>query len=724
MERAVYCQTWLAGRPNCHPVAPMKHLGMIEELEKNHVTMLAWSIMGGGSVSLPVLEDIINGKVPFQLRFHGYMNEKEFNEECLRRGILPYAVIYQSQAWEFPARFNADKSELTEINILRPGDGYEWYGMREFTQNTYPKLFSKQFLDYFPEGLVNSDGEKVVDLYDECTARKPDKTPVHSLWVEVEGLSKTCHTPCRNNPVWRSYLKKLAEIVIDAGAKAIQLDECENPITTITRGGCFCKDCMKQFREYLKGLKKEGALPAELAAQDLDTFDYGDYISEKRINWPEGLMDIPFIREYWDFQVETQNKYFKEIIGYIRAYAKKEKGLDIKISGNFFNLHMLYRNSLNEVDVCVTENRRTVFRRHEWYRMAAGYTGGKELILAESPYDDFINKFVDFVRRGKGDDYYRVFVMEAAAHGINMAYPYGAWMGNKARDAFYAPKAAGLELQNFLKENDELFGKKSGANVLVLYDYRSNILRDYQSEQGECLVYDEADNLFSYRIKYDERSARVPYFEISKLLIDYRIPFDVCVLGDGRLDPDTFSSDTLAGYDIVIAPDVGFLTKNQSGLLRSFAAGKSLFIYGSYGENLAGESAAAEKAGAKIYRADTQDRCRALAESSVGDFCRALNKCYEKYRIIDWDNNDIYIQQTVKEKKTVLHLLNYAFDSSSCQSVPQTVIVKIKREGAIKGMTLDSSPLRIERLRPASEGFITLKITGLPCYGTVVLEDL
>jgi len=35
-----------------------------------------------------------------------------------------------------------------------------WLGLREFTQNTYPKLW-KPLEHYFPDGLVNSDGEKV-----------------------------------------------------------------------------------------------------------------------------------------------------------------------------------------------------------------------------------------------------------------------------------------------------------------------------------------------------------------------------------------------------------------------------------------------------------------------------------------------------------------------------------------------------------------------------------
>ncbi len=67
----------------------------------------------------------------------------------------------------------------------------------------------------------------------------------------------------RNNPVWREYLKAIIRIQIDAGVDGIQLDEAELPITTLQYGGCFCKDCMKGFREYLKALPAD-QFPAEL----------------------------------------------------------------------------------------------------------------------------------------------------------------------------------------------------------------------------------------------------------------------------------------------------------------------------------------------------------------------------------------------------------------------------------------------------------------------------
>ena len=301
MERPAYFYAWLPGRPNCHPVHTMRHIGMIEDMENAHVTMLCWSMMGSGALSLPFLERQIDGEVPPQLRFHGYMNEREFNAECLRRGILPYAVVYQAQGWEFPAVLDEQGKTIKEINLIRSGEAQVQYGLGEFTRDEHWELFGKKFADYFPNGLYNSDGEPVHDIWDECTTRDMYGAATHSHWVEVDGTQQTCHGMCRNNPVWRAYLKKTIEIQLHAGAHAIQLDESETPICSIGYGGCFCKDCMKLFRDDLKRRKQEGTLPAKLADTDLDTFDYGAYLRKQHVDWPNDFEHIPFSDLYWSF---------------------------------------------------------------------------------------------------------------------------------------------------------------------------------------------------------------------------------------------------------------------------------------------------------------------------------------------------------------------------------------------------------------------------------------
>jgi hypothetical protein len=307
--------------------------------------------------------------------------------------------------------------------------------------------------------------------------------------------------------------------------------------------------------------------------------------------------------------------------------------------------------------------------------------------------------------------------MEAAAHGIGMCYPYGAWMGRYARDAFYAPRKTAEEVQTFLYDNEQYFGKKSGYNVLVLYDYRSNVFRDWQSGQGELLSVGDTEDLLSYTISYDDRASWVPYFEIGKKLIDRRVPFDVAILGDGGLTTDTLTAQDLAPYDIIVSADCGFLTKNQAALLREAAGKKKLFIFGAYAENLSGEADAAVNAGA-ILRP-----CGPRPKESAREFCRDIDEAYASLRVLDWDNGNIYVQQSMAASSTVLHIFNYDFNREThrANEGKVTVILRHKPPELVRALTLDGQPVRLE-YAPAANGSLLIRLSRLPCYTMIIIR--
>ena len=521
MERAIYCYGWLPGRPNCHPVHTMKHIGMVEDMARAHATMLCWSMMGSGALSLPFLERQIDGEIPPQLRFHGYLNDKEFNEACLARGILPYAVVYQAQGWEFPARLGEDGRSIKEINLMR-SEANAQYGLGEFTRDEHWELFGKKFADYFPEGLVNSDGERVTDLWEECATRDLYGNATHSHWVEVDGLTQTCHGMCRNNPVWRSYLKKTIEIQLDAGARAIQLDESETPICSFGFGGCFCKDCMKLFKEFLKRKALEGTLPEALSGVDLDAFDYASYMT-----------------------------------------------------------------------------------------------------------------------------------------------------------------------------------------------------RDFQSGQGENLVIGNRDDLLSYSVTYDERAARMPFFDITERMMRMRVPFDVRVVGDGEMVPDELHEALLNQYDLVVVPDLDTLTENQARLITRYAAAKPVFAYGRFADNLPGARPALTQAAKAVVMAEDGDFSR-----SVDSFARKIRAAYDACRVLDWDNDHLYAQANLVGDGVCVHLLNYAYDAEHHRSIPETVTVDVlaRADRGVRVLTLDGRPLKYDILSPGPDTLMRVRVYDAPAYSALIIE--
>src|SRR4051794_21602301 len=399
VERGVYFDAWFPRQHCYHPSLPPRRLRMAEELEKYRATSLVWAALGGGSISLPYMEQEAFGALSARDRFYGFVNDSEFIAECGKRGIKVFGIVFEVQGWEVPVELSDDEDEVLAMNELRGAGKRDWIGLREFSQNRYPKLW-KPFEHYFSDGLTNSDGERVTDLLEECCSRDIHGNPCHALWVECPDREHFCYTMDRNNPVWREYLKAVIRIQIDAGVHGVQLDEAELPITSMQFGGCFCKDCMKGFREYLKSLPA-GQLPAELHGIDLDRFHYGEFLLQRGYDFKHRQAASPLFPDYLRFQRGIIVGYFAELAGYARDYAAS-KGRSVLVSGNFFNMFDHYYPLEPSVDVLITEMRNTRWRQPAWYRYIAGFASPKPVIVVENPYGGVVAELIEMLGKGRG----------------------------------------------------------------------------------------------------------------------------------------------------------------------------------------------------------------------------------------------------------------------------------------------------------------------------------
>jgi hypothetical protein len=384
MERGVYFDAWFPNQHCYHPSLPGRRLRMIDHLIDYRATTLVWAAMGGGSIALPYLEEEAFAPIDPRFRFYGFVNDSEFIQECQKKGIKVFGIVFEVQGWEVPAELNEDESQILAFNELRGIGKRVWMGLREFSQNRYPKLWPP-LERYFPNGLFDSDGDQVTDLIETCVSRDIHGEPCHARWVECPDREHQSYLMDRNNPVWREYLKAVIRIQIDAGVDGIQLDEAELPITSFQYGGCFCMDCMKGFRQYLKDLPAD-QLPAELHGVGLETFHYGEWLLAQGVDFKKNREAAPLFWEYHCYQTRQIARYFGELADYIREYAA-QKGRTVLVSGNFFNLvaHWYYPMEPN-VDLIITEMRNTRYRQPAWYRYVAGFAAGKPVIVAENPY--------------------------------------------------------------------------------------------------------------------------------------------------------------------------------------------------------------------------------------------------------------------------------------------------------------------------------------------------
>jgi hypothetical protein len=409
MERGVYFDAWFPRQHNYHPSLPPRRLAMIDDLIDYRATVLVWSALGGGSISLPYLEQEAWGAIDPRFRMYGFVNDAEFIAAAQARGIKVFGIVFEVQGWEFPVELDDDEHTILALNELR-GEGHrDWLGLREFTQDRYQHLW-RSHRDWFPDGLVNSDGDIVTDLIDECCSRDIHGNRCHAHWVECPDRDHECYTMDRNNPVWREYLKTIIRIQIDAGVAGIQLDEAELPLTTLQYGGCFCKDCMNQFRAWLQELPPEG-LPAELRETDLATFHYGEWLLARGYDFKSNREATPLFYTYIRFQRQAITRYFREMTDFARTYAA-EQGRTVEVSGNFFNCLDQYYALEPEVDLIITEMRNTRYRQPDWFRYIRGFGGDKPVVVVENPYGGIVPELVANLQRGRAYDRFRMSLYE------------------------------------------------------------------------------------------------------------------------------------------------------------------------------------------------------------------------------------------------------------------------------------------------------------------------
>jgi hypothetical protein len=562
MERGVYFDAWFPRQHCYHPSLPPRRLKMVEDLEAYHATMLVWASLGGGSISLPYLEQEAWGEVDQRFRFYGFMNDAEFIQACQERGIKVFGCVFEVQGWEFPVELNDDETEVLSMNELRGVGKRGWLGLREFTQNTYPKIW-KAFEDYFPDGLVNSDGEKVTDILEECTSRDIYGNACHSTWVEVPDNDHYAYLMDRNNPVWREYLKAIIRIQIDAGVAGVHLDEADLPIFATGYGGCFCKDCMKLFRAHLQELPAE-ELPEPLKDTDLESFHYGSWLLERGYDFKSDRETTPLYWDYIRFQRKTIVGYFAELADYIKEYGRS-KGRDVLVCGNYYYLMPHYYPFEPKADVLVTEMNATSYRQPEWCRYAAGFARGKPVIVVENPYGGVGPELLPKLQNGKGYDLYRMMQYEASALGINMSVPYGAWMGSVIEDSFWAPHDVTVEIQDFIAENERLYATETFSEVAVAFSIQGAY--DWEEHKG-------------WKTRY-------PFWTATEGLVEQHQPFDVIVLPEGTLREDWITSEDLTRYRTLVLPECTYLTPAQLEAIRGYLEqGGRVVATGELGANL------------------------------------------------------------------------------------------------------------------------------------------
>jgi hypothetical protein len=230
-------------------------------------------------------------------------------------------------------------------------------------------------------------------------------------------------------------------------------------------------------------------------------------------------------------------------------------------------------------DLLVTEMRITGSRQPWWFRHAAGFSQGKDVLVVENPYGGVIPQLVSDLNQGKGYDLFRLSVYEGAAMGTTMTLPYGSWLGSEIEDSYWVPKVLTDEAGQFLESVDGLRSHVSANEIGVLYSVAANLRAEIDSDK-----WDDPGKPFS------PAAGAVPptgYWDAIEHLSGDCVPFDCVVLPDERYRDNDVTAASLARYRTVVAAGCRHLSEAQHGAVREYLdGGGTAVIVGDYALNL------------------------------------------------------------------------------------------------------------------------------------------
>jgi hypothetical protein len=563
---------WYRDMWNYHPSLPMKNLHMVEDIVDIKANTLIWSCLGSGAIGLPYLDREANEPIPPRLRLYGFMNDREFCAECATRGIEVFSVLWKAQLWEFGAEFNADESELLSLNILRGASSNRKYvGMSELSTNKYPKLFAPME-KYFPEGLKDYKGRKVGDFLTEFKAVSLEGRNILSAWLMAPGHDHKCYSPCSNKDSYLAYMKRDTEMMSDAGAGGLHIDEYDTQKHVLHNAGCFCEECMHKFRGWLQ--KHEIPLPRDAGA--VAQFDYRSYLISKGYKDRDLVASngndrwkIPLFRDFADMQMASIEWVVRELSSHVREYSRRTRGKAMRVTANLFQCYPYSWSCKKHLDILAGEKTKIELRQDGWYKFAFGWLNGKESCFVEDP-NQYVRDMLDDIKDNIQDRFI-VFALEPLAHGFHVTFPYGSWLQNQVKDAFWPDLRLLKKLGAWLQEREALFPKNPVADIAVVYDSLSayeNMLSEPDDEKTTKPDLAEGEELGRQGAFAHDGRFR-PFFDLVQQLSNENVLYNVVF----ESPDEPLTAARLAPYRTVVIPDAFLMDEATAEAVLAFERG-------------------------------------------------------------------------------------------------------------------------------------------------------
>lgn len=350
---------------------------------------------------------------------------------------------------------------------------------------------------------------------------------------------------CTNSPLYRQFLFMRLEETVKAGADALHIDDYTGTAGAVTwLDACFCPNCMKGFREYLKEKLSEQQRK-DLGITDLETFDYRQYLLNRGIT-PEQYHKergrLPLAEEFLDYHVKAVTDFVAEY----RRKGEQLKGKPLPLAVNSglsgpMNLaitpHLSY--FCCEVDHQAGSRKVPVHPIYV-YRLADGLN--RPVTSTASGWD------WAYIMEHNLPGLVRTWTALSYAFGHNLMAPHRQWCYTKEKGTHWysGPTEAYAPLYRFVREH-------------------ADVLDDFEAVAPVAVVYDN----------HSQRRGKGNIERIVTALAEANWPFKVVVQGDDWLPGYVIDKTTVEQFEkLIVPPDVQPAEDLQPVLDHARASGK------------------------------------------------------------------------------------------------------------------------------------------------------
>lgn len=405
----------------------------------------------------------------------------------------------------------------------------------------HPATFYGKMLDY----VMTEPGMQAAACLDL------DLKPIPVPWMVGHTYhGKTPSFLCSNHPRYRAFLRQQICYYAQAGVDGVMVDDGGGLFFAHNRGGCFCKYCMKGFRQYLASHFTREALAQE-GISDVDTFDYRKFVLQ-RVAGADAYKaakrrgQIPFSREFTDFLRTSDVELFRSLHGMAASLSGRPipMGWDnVDFGGNraqYYPFLSVFYSEINYQNFAVTGR------------------GPDEML---PPAIIMLNKVSDALRkwytptpaprswesiRGRNlTGLLRQWIAFTYANGGAMRYPRKGWVFSDTAPWYFPPKDEFEPVYDFVRRHRELLDDYEAVEqVGVLFS---------QSQQGAGGAY------------------YTPLKHVCAGLVDLNIPFGFAVAGDELLARRLVGDETNR-FEIMVIPEPVRLVDGQQEIVDRWKA--------------------------------------------------------------------------------------------------------------------------------------------------------